>query len=256
MTRPIAAPAIRWTYAFVDRPRHHFAEATAFWTAVTGTQLSEPRGEQLEFTTLLPDGADPCVKAQAVGGHGGAHLDLAVDDLPAAAAAAVALGAVQVDEQPGLVVLRSPGGLLFCLVRWRGEARRPDVVTGPDGSWSSRLDQLAVDVGPDAFPAEVAFWAGLTGWESLAGSRPEFHLVRPSAELPFRLLVHRLDADRPASAHLDLACSDVDAVRARHEQLGARTVGHGARWTVMRDPVGGVYCLTGRDPRTGNLPPS
>ncbi|MGP4083372.1 VOC family protein, partial [Streptomyces sp. KR55] len=28
----------------------------------------------------------------------------------------------------------------------------------------------------------------------------------------------------------------------------------GAHWTVMRDPAGGTYCLTGRDPETGRLP--
>lgn len=39
-----AAPgAIRWTYAFVDRPAAAFARACAFWTAVTATGVSEPR---------------------------------------------------------------------------------------------------------------------------------------------------------------------------------------------------------------------
>ena len=27
----------------------------------------------------------------------------------------------------------------------------------------------------------------------------------------------------------------------------------GAHWTVLRDPAGGVYCLTARDPGTGTL---
>jgi glyoxalase superfamily protein len=57
--------------------------------------------------------------------------------------------------------------------------------------------------------------------------------------------------DVPASAHLDLACSDVDAVRAWHEAHGAEFVAVGAGWTMMRDPAGGVYCLTSRDPMTG-----
>lgn len=107
---------------------------------------------------------------------------------------------------------------------------------------------------PDAFATETAFWAALTGWESLAGALPEFHLVRPPAGLPLRILLQRLGTVRPAAAHLDLACSDVDAVRAHHETLGATAVGRGARWTVMRDPAGSVYCLTGRDPATGSLP--
>ncbi|NUO41489.1 MAG: hypothetical protein HOV82_05565, partial [Streptomyces sp.] len=60
--------------------------------------------------------------------------------------------------------------------------------------------------------------------------------------------------ERRASAHLDLACADIAATRARHEELGAAFVTRGVHWTVMRDPAGGVYCLTGRDPETGGLP--
>ena len=46
------------------------------------------------------------------------HLDLQVDDLPAAQAACVALGAVVPDEQPGgsrWRVLLDPAGHPFCL---------------------------------------------------------------------------------------------------------------------------------------------
>lgn len=56
--------AIRWAYAFVDRPMARFGQACDFWTAVTSSRLSEPRGEHGEFVTLLPEGADACVKAQ------------------------------------------------------------------------------------------------------------------------------------------------------------------------------------------------
>ena len=65
----------------------------------------------------------------------------------------------------------------------------------------------------------------------------------------------RFVAGRPEvdllSAHLDLACSDIDAVVAWHRELGAQRVGGGRAWAVMRDPASGVYCLTSRDPRTG-----
>lgn len=250
------AEPIRWTYAFVDRPMKDFGRACDFWTAVTGTTLSEPRGEQREFVTLLPDGtdADACVKAQGVDtGDGGAHLDLAVEDVRALAESARRLGAEIVADDEDLVVLRSPGGQLFCAVRWHGESVRPPVVPGPTGA-TSRLDQVCVDVAPTRFEAEVAFWSALTGWESHAGALPEFHLVGPPAGLPFRILLQRLDTARPTSAHLDIACSDIEAVRAHHERLGAVLVGRGARWTVMRDPAGGTYCLTGRDPATGSLP--
>lgn len=248
--------SIRWTYAFVDRPAASFARAHAFWTAVTDTRLSEFRGDQGEFVTLLPDsGADACVKVQGVGsGTGGAHLDFAVDDVPGFVKSALQRGAGIAAEHEGWAVLRSPAGQLFCAVPWHGESVRPPVVRG------SRLDQVCVDVPTSLYEAEVAFWSDLLAdWTSAPGSRPEFHVLRPPNGLPVRVLLQRLgeeraDGERAASAHLDLACADIAATRARHEELGAAFVAQGAHWTVMRDPAGGVYCLTGRDPETGGLP--
>ncbi|MGW1955334.1 VOC family protein [Streptomyces sp. NPDC001920] len=243
--------SIRWTYAFVDRPSASFGRAHAFWTSVTDTRLSEFRGDQGEFVTLLPgDGADACVKAQAVGsGAGGAHVDFAVDDVAAFVRSALRLGADVAAEHEGWAVLRSPAGQLFCAVPWHGESVRPPVVRG------SRLDQVCLDVPPSAYDTEVAFWTGLLdGWRSAAGSLPEFHVLAPPAGLPIRVLLQRLGQERPASAHLDFACADIEATRARHEELGASFVAQGSHWTVLRDPAGGVYCLTGRDPETGGRP--
>ncbi|WP_128434588.1 VOC family protein [Streptomyces cyaneus] len=247
--------SIRWTYAFVDRPAESFARAHAFWAAVTDTRLSEFRGEQGEFVTLLPGGeADACVKVQGVGsGAGGAHLDFAVDDVPEFVKSALQRGAGLAAEHDGWAVLRSPAGQLFCAVPWQGESVRPPVVRG------SRLDQVCLDVPPSLYDTEVAFWSDLlAGWASAPGSRPEFHVLRPPAGLPVRILLQRLGEERPGegrsgSAHLDLACADIAAARARHEELGAAFVAQGAHWTVMRDPAGGVYCLTARDPETGGL---
>ncbi|MFE1291598.1 VOC family protein [Streptomyces sp. NPDC058751] len=247
-------PVIRWTHVFIDRPAADLDAALGFWTAVTGTELSERRGERGEFVTLLPGEGDACVKAQGVReGPGGAHVCLLAEDVAALVEWALRLGAAVVAEHDGWAVLRSPGGQPFCAVPWNGQSARPPVTGGPDGA-TSRLDQMCIDLAPSAYDAETAFWSELTGWESVPGAFPEFHLLRPPAGLPLRILLQRLGGERPASAHLDLACSDVDAVRARHEELGATAVGRGARWTVMRDPAGGVYCLTGRDPVTGGLP--
>ncbi|MFH9004374.1 VOC family protein [Streptomyces afghaniensis] len=240
---------IGWTFAFIDRPCEAFDTACAFWTAVTDTRLSELRGEQAEFVTLVPHDADACLKAQAVRSRdGGAHLDFCVDDVREFAGSATRLGASVVADLGSLVVLRSPGGQLFCVDPWRGQSSRPGVVRG------SRLDQVCVDVPPSAYDAEVAFWSGLLAdWTSRPGSLPEFHVVEPPPGLPVRLLLQRLDEERPASAHLDLACADVEATRARHEELGAVFVAGFSGWTVMRDPAGGTYCLTTRDPQTGGL---
>lgn len=248
----MATGTIQWVYAFVDRPKDRFPKAHDFWATVTGTRLSAFRGDDGQFVTLLPDGADACVKAQAVDGPGGAHLDFAVDDVAAKAREARELGATPVFAEEGLEVLRSPGGQLFCVVKWEGERLRPEPLAAPDGT-TSRLDQVCLDVPPALFEAEKAFWPALTGWSDRPGSRPEFHLVEPDPRLPIRILLQRLDADGPAGAHLDFSCSDLDADRVRHERLGAETVWRGPHWIVMRDPAGGTYCLTIRNPETGRV---
>ncbi|GAA1886316.1 hypothetical protein GCM10009837_04780 [Streptomyces durmitorensis] len=249
----MSSGVIKWVYAFVDRPADRFAQAHTFWTAVTGTRLSAFRGEDDQFVTLLPDGADAFLKAQAVGGgSGGAHLDFAVEDVVAKACEAVALGATPVFAEEGLEVLRSPGGQLFCVVTWEGERVRPEPLVAPDGT-TSRLDQVCLDVPPAVWEAEKAFWPAFTGWSARAGSRPEFHLVEPSAQLPIRILLQRLDAG-PGGAHLDFSCSDPEADAVRHERLGAEALGRSPHWIVMRDPAGGTYCLTIRNPETGGLP--
>ncbi|MGY0020274.1 VOC family protein [Streptomyces sp. cg35] len=232
---------IRWAYAFIDRPYEHFGAACDFWARATGSVLSAPRGERDEFATLLPSGADPCVKVQGVAeGPGGAHVDLAVEDVPGQAGRARELGATGVFAAPGLEVLRSPAGHLFCLVSWEGER----VVPSPTAP-SNRLDQVCLDTAPGAYDAEVAFWAELTGWPELPCTGAEFRRLEAS---PVRLLFQRLDTDAPPSAHVDLACGDRSAVRVLHESLGAEFVRDGRAWTVMRDPAGGLYCVTDRAP--------
>ncbi|WP_030594332.1 VOC family protein [Streptomyces fulvoviolaceus] len=241
---------VLWTYAFIDRPAELFGQACEFWTAVTDTRLSELRGENKEFTTLLHDGADACVKVQGVvSGPGGAHLDFPVDDVREFTRSALRFGAEMIADHGTWAVLRSPAGQLLCTMPWHGETTRPPVVRG------SRLDQVCLDIPPSSYDAEVTFWSGLLAdWDSAPGSLPEFHVLKPPPRLPVRILLQRLDEERPASAHLDLACADIEATRTEHERLGATLVARGRHWTVLRDPAGGTYCLTGRDPETGGLP--
>ncbi|MBF6147312.1 VOC family protein [Nocardia nova] len=242
---------IRWSWMYIDRPAALFDEAFAFWSAVTGTRLSARQGEHAEFATLDPATGDAYQAAQAVGGDGGAHLDIDVVDLDRARRAARDLGATLVADHDTWSLVRSPHGLPFCLTT--GEGRHiPAPVAGPDGTFS-RVDQLCFDIPPSGYDGEAAFWSALTGWPVQRTGRSEFARLLVPARLPIRILLQRLDTDREPGAHIDIACADAEAVAAWHESLGARRVRRGAQWLVMDDPVGGVYCLTERDPLTGKV---
>jgi Glyoxalase-like domain len=259
---------IRWLYAFIDRPASAYSTACDFWAEATGTRLSPFRGEHDQFTTLLPPHGDAHLKVQALqaaGDVGGVHMDLSMDDVEAATTTAVDLGSSVTYAEPGFSVLRSPGGFQYCLVEWEGESERAAVFVAPDGS-RSRLDQVCLDVAPELLDREVEFWHAMTGWPPRQGSLPEFQVLKPPGNLPIRILIQRLGGNEPAlqrqpppqpppvTAHVDLACgTDIDAVAARHETLGATIVARRGHWTVMRDPAGSTYCLTARDPETGAL---
>ena len=246
--------AILWTTAFLDFPAATFNSGCRFWEAVTGFKLSAPRGVSGEFATLVPSNGDAYLRVQRVGDEEPRiHLDLHVDDVEGSACQATALGAGMVEAWPGLIVMSSPTGLFFCLVRGEDRFERPRPPVWPAGQ-RSLVDQVCLDIPPPDFAREGDFWAGLTGWERRRGSRSEFdYLVRP-AGMPLRLLLQRLDDEHPClcRAHLDLACDDVPAERRRHEALGGRVWAEPS-WTTLVDPTGLAYCITRRDPTTGTL---
>ncbi|MEV4351622.1 VOC family protein [Actinoplanes sp. NPDC049596] len=227
---------------FLDAPSR---VAEPFWLAVTGTRLSARRGD---FATLVPRDGDAYLRVQVLrDAPPRTHLDLHVDEVPGAAAEAVGLGASVVLDEGDLVVLRSPAGVVFCLVRWLGEVRVPAPVAWPGGQ-RSVVDQLCVDVPVALFEAEIGFWAALTGWPRRPSDRPEFEHLRRGAGMPLKLLVQRVGSP-VAGLHVDLACDDVDAEVARHVGLGAAVVRRvPGQWTTLRDPVGRAYCVTGRAP--------
>lgn len=254
---------VRWVWVFLDTVETQTGPSWEFWRQVTRSSLSPTRGERGEFATFLPEQGDPWVKVQAVqtvpptppGATGGIHLDLDVESPRAAADEARALGATElgtIDDEtgtPGVVIMASPGGQVFCFTTARGEGTRQVRDGQPD-----LLDQVCLDLPDLSFAVDVDFWHRLTGWQVGTGSHHEFAaLARPDG-IPVRILLQRLgEREGPARAHVDLACRDRAATRARHEALGARASGEGPRWTVMTDPVGRTYCLTDRDPATGRL---
>jgi hypothetical protein len=238
-----------WVSAFLDFAPGDFERGVEFWQGVTGYALSSRRGADGEFATLVPPDGDDYLRVQALAaGPPRIHLDLHVENPTVAAEAALELGAhVLVRHELGYVVLRSPGGFVFCFVRARRD-RRPPAATWPDGS-RSQVDQVCLDIPPSAYDAEVAFWQALTGWDLDPDVSEEFARLAPPDDQPLRWLLQLLDDDEPAvRAHLDLSCTDRTAETARHVALGATAGASNEDWTVLTDPVGTTYCITERKP--------
>ncbi len=244
-----------WISAFLDLAPEEHEEATRFWAAVTGYDVSPARGAQGEFTTLVPPDGDDHLRIQRLAdGPSRIHLDVHVEDPMSQAERAVALGASVIARPPeGYVVLASPGGLVLCLVT-HPSRRRP-----PPADWGghqSILDQVCIDIPGEHWDSERAFWSALTGQMPRASTVSDSFvaLERPPG-MALRLLMQRLDEPTGAvRAHLDLSTTDRAAETARHVALGASVHGSFERWTVLRAPTGSSYCLTDRDPRTGRLP--
>lgn len=235
---------IRWVYLFFDTPHEDAARSWSYWADVTQTTVSPVRGEEGQFATLLPAQGQGWLKLQAVGGPGGVHLDVDTDDRAAFVEHAASLGATVQDVYHDVVVLRSPAGIVFCATV--GDAGEQD------RSASSIADQACLDIPRSRFADEVAFWRELTGWAaSEIRDDDEFVSLKRPGHLPVRILLQRRDDETPASAHVDFACTDRAAETERHVRAGAEVVSVHGQWTVLRDPVGRIYCLTDRDPASG-----
>lgn len=239
MTRPL------WLSAFLDYPADVHARGTAFWSAVTGYAVSPARGADGEFATLVPPDGDDYLRVQRVGdGEPRVHLDLHVAD-----PRAVPDGATVLADHGDYRTLRSPGGMVFCLVT-HPATTPPEVRTWPDGR-RSRLDQVCLDVPPSAYDDELAFWERVTGW--VRRDPPEgspFGRLTPPEPQGLQLLVQRLDDEQDAvTAHLDWATTDRPAEVAAHVAAGASEGASYDWWTVLTDPAGLTYCVTRREPR-------
>lgn len=241
---------VRWLTVFLDTPSADSAVAEDFWAQITGTTQSARRGDREEFATLLPPDGDAFMRTQRVDDTlPSCHLDIHVNDVQLALPRALSLGATLVRDFTDYVVLSSPHGFAFCLVPYHGETLRPAPLSWPRGQ-HSLVDQLCLDIPPEFFATETAFWAALTGWEQLHGALPEFdYLVRPRG-MPLRLLLQKLDEAAPAQpvrGHVDFACDDIETEAERHIELGA-TFARRRSWITLRDPVDRQYCVTDRNP--------
>lgn len=239
-----------WLTAFLDLPAAMHDAGLSHWRAVTGYDVSEPRGASGEFRTLVPPTGDAHLRVQRTGeNRPRIHLDVHVDDVEQASAEARRSGATEVLANPlGYTVMASPGGLPFCFVRHRaGEPAEPATW---QGGLSSVVDQVSLDIPGEAYEDECRFWQALTGWELRQSTEHvEFRrLIRPPGQ-PLQLLLQRLDEETGrVRAHLDLAATDRAAETERHVTLGAEVLDVRSGWTVLSDPTGSAYCITDRQP--------
>lgn len=244
-----------WISALFDLPAENHAATTAYWSAVTGYRLSESRRDADEFATLVPPDGDDYLRVQRLAdGPARLHLDVSVADLEAAAEQAVGAGARVISRSDdGYVALRSPGGFVFCVVSHTG-ATVPAPASWPDVR-RSQVYGLCLDIPSALYDAEAAFWVHvLAGEHRVFERRPEFAQLPVSDPGPLVVLLQR--TDEPAGkvrVHLDLGTPDRPAEVARHVALGGRVLDVEEFWTVLADPAGLRYCVTDRDPATGEL---
>src|SRR3954469_17709582 len=181
---------VRWVSAFVDAPPERFDAAASFWASVTGSAPGSPAGDDGEFLPLEPPDGDPCLWLQGLrSGPVATHPDLYVEGdtgVVAAARTASELGATRLDSTEGLEVLRSPGGLPFCLVTRREQTRRPGPV-GPDGA-RAVADQICLDIPAGRYEEECAFWSALTGWPRRDDEIDEFERLLRPRHIPYAFL--------------------------------------------------------------------
>ena len=241
---------VNWLYVSFDVPDDAADAAEAFWPAVLGWELGEPWPGHHEFRSLRPPGGETYAHVQRVDGPLAVHFDLGVDDVPAAAARLVALGATQVSDFQIWRVMRSPGGLAFCLVPGDRESVPPASVW-PDGH-RSRLVQLCIDSPAELHDDEIAFWRAATGWRYTPSSGDEYGgKLYPPERGPLQLLFQRLgddDSGTTTRVHIDLGTDDMDAEVGRLETLGAERRYEGDGWVQLADPGGMPFCVTTNSP--------
>lgn len=243
-----------WLHAVVDVPEGLLPSSARFWSAALGWPAGEPWPGHPELRSFEPPQGRAYVHLQQIAGPPRVHLDVESDDTEATVQQARHLGAEPVDVQDRWHTLRSPGGLLFCVVP-RGAHDPPAPRSWPTGH-RSRMVQVCVDSPVAAHEAEVAFWRSLLPGRWVASGAREFAgKWHDDAGSPVQLLFQRLDeADGPVRAHLDLGTDDLEAEARRLLGLGASDVGRGrGGWWALRDPAGLALCATANPPEQTEL---
>lgn len=239
---------IRWLQAVIDIPAPEFDRAADFWASVTNSTKGDVHPDHDEFMHLTPTSGDMHLELQRIeDGPPSVHLDLLVDDIAAATDEAIFAGATLI-ARPGHAVLKTPGGVPFCIVPFGGEAEKAPAI---DPERPHAADQICIDVPHEHFEADVAFWSQLTGWAMDPASDPEYRSLAQPAHLPLHILLQQLGADDTGAprSHLDISAGEhrSDLVDA-HLVRGATIRDEQENWTALIAPGGLVYCLTDRPP--------
>ena len=100
---------------FIDTPADQAEDAVAFWAAALGTKLHrDPPDDPYWRLVGAADGIQ--LEVQAVDDAPRYHMDIETDDVPAEVARLRGLGATAITDNGTWVVLRAPGGHIFCVV--------------------------------------------------------------------------------------------------------------------------------------------
>jgi hypothetical protein len=118
----------------IDHPADRYEANLAFWAGAAGRPAERDHGGP-EYASLGVVGTlNLEVQRTGVGTPPRLHLDIETDDIEAEVARLTGLGA-SVERRPeGFVVMRDPGGLVFCVVGVQtGERFAADAVTWTGG---------------------------------------------------------------------------------------------------------------------------
>jgi hypothetical protein len=242
---------MRWLHVILDVPSDLAATSTRFWSGALGWPAGPTWAGDPAFRSFEPpEGSEHAYVHRQVGDHGPrVHIDLEVPDISAETERLRGLGAGVGRRREAWQVLRSPGGLPFCLVT---EAARTVPAPVTWGGHRSRLVQVCIDSPRELQDTEVAFWRAATGGRWVAnGDDTEFAGKLFPDDGPVQLLLQQLGPDSGATsttAHIDLGTDDLETETERMTALGATRIAPGRGWNVLRDPVGMIFCVTGNPP--------
>lgn len=100
--------------ALCDVPAEVFEAETAFWEGAMGRSADREDPDYADLGAVTPG---MTMMVQRIEGPARVHLDIETDDVEAEVARLERLGASVVERIQTWVVMRDPGGLLFCVVR-------------------------------------------------------------------------------------------------------------------------------------------